>query len=85
VKGGHLKTDAAVDFFFDGKTELMLSAPRVKGVATHGTGCTYAAAIAAGLAKGMTLEKAVAAAKEFVTRAIAGSVRVGRHQALGWF
>ena len=85
VKGGHLKTDTAVDFFFDGKTELMLSAPRVKGVATHGTGCTYAAGIAAGLAKGMTLEKAVAAAKEFVTRAIAGSVRVGRHQALGWF
>ena len=84
VKGGHLKTDEAVDFFFDGKRELMLSARRVKGVATHGTGCTYAAAIAAGLAKGMKLEKAVVAAKEFVTRAIIGSVRVGNHQALGW-
>lgn len=84
VKGGHLKTDEAVDFFCDGKTELMLSAPRVKGMATHGTGCTYAAAIAANLAKGMKLEKAVLVAKEFVTRAIDGSVRVGTHHALAW-
>jgi hydroxymethylpyrimidine/phosphomethylpyrimidine kinase len=84
VKGGHLQTDEAVDFFCDGKSELMLFAPRVKGVATHGTGCTYAAAIAANLAKGIKLEKAVVAAKEYVTRAIAQSVRVGNHQALGW-
>ena len=85
AKGGHLLTgNEAIDFFYDGKTELMLSAPRVKGVKTHGTGCTYAAAIAAGLAKGMTLEKAVVAAKEFVTKAIAGSIRIGKHQALGW-
>ena len=85
VKGGHLKSDEAVDFFFDGKNEWMLSAPRVKGVATHGTGCTYAAAIAAALAKGMKLEKAVVSAKDFVTRAIASSARIGKHQALGWF
>ena len=85
AKGGHLSGAEAVDFFYDGKTELMLSAPRVKGVKTHGTGCTYAAAITAGLAKGMKLEKAVVAAKEFVTKAIASSVRVGKHQALGWF
>ena len=84
AKGGHLRGAEAVDFFYDGKTELLLSAPRVKGVKTHGTGCTYAAAIAAGLAKGMKLEKAVVAAKEFVTSAIAQSVRVGKHQALGW-
>lgn len=84
VKGGHLQTNEAVDFFCDRNSELMLSAPRVKGVATHGTGCTYAAAIAAALAKGIKLEKAVAAAKEYVTRAIAQSVRVGNHQALGW-
>jgi hydroxymethylpyrimidine/phosphomethylpyrimidine kinase len=58
AKGGHLQTGKeAIDFFYDGKTELMLSAQRVKGVTTHGTGCTYAAAIAAGLAKGMKLEK----------------------------
>lgn len=85
AKGGHLNTGAvAIDFLVDGKTELLLSSPRVKGMKTHGTGCTYAAATAAGLAKGMKLEKAVVAAKEFVTRAIAQSMRIGRHQALGW-
>lgn len=84
AKGGHLSGAEAVDFFYDGKTELMLSAPRVKGVKTHGTGCTYAAAITAGLAKGMKLEKAVVAAKEYVTKAISQSVRIARHQALGW-
>jgi hydroxymethylpyrimidine/phosphomethylpyrimidine kinase len=86
VKGGHLRgRNEAIDFFFDGKTELMLSAPRVKGVKTHGTGCTYAAAITAFLAKGMRLEKAVVAAKDYVTKAIAGSHRIGKgHQALGW-
>jgi hydroxymethylpyrimidine/phosphomethylpyrimidine kinase len=85
VKGGHLRgTSQAIDFFYDGKTELLLSEPRVAGVKTHGTGCTYAAAITAGLAKEMPLEKAVIAAKEYVTKAIAGSVQVGKHQALGW-
>jgi hydroxymethylpyrimidine/phosphomethylpyrimidine kinase len=86
AKGGHLNTGAdAIDFFYDGKTELILSAPRVRGVRTHGTGCTYSAAIAAYLARGMKLEKAVVAAKSYVSRAIAGSTRIGkRHQALGW-
>jgi hydroxymethylpyrimidine/phosphomethylpyrimidine kinase len=85
VKGGHLKTSEAIDFFFDGHSELMLSAPRIRGVTTHGTGCTYAAAIAASMAKGMKLEKAVVAAKDFVSNAIARSVRIGKHEALGWF
>ena len=85
VKGGHLKSLEAIDFFYDGAVELMLSAERVPGVKTHGTGCTYAAAIAANLAKGLKLEKAVLNAKEFVTAAIANSCRIGkRHQALGW-
>jgi hydroxymethylpyrimidine kinase/phosphomethylpyrimidine kinase len=86
VKGGHLRgTSEAIDFFYDGKTELMLSAPRVRGVKTHGTGCTYAAAITAHLARGLSLEKAVVAAKEYVSNAITRSCRIGkRHQALGW-
>jgi hydroxymethylpyrimidine/phosphomethylpyrimidine kinase len=85
AKGGHLATGGeAIDFFYDGKTELMLSARRVNGVKTHGTGCTYSAAIAAELAKGMKLEKAVVAAKEYVTRTISKSVGIGKHQALGW-
>jgi hydroxymethylpyrimidine/phosphomethylpyrimidine kinase len=79
VKGGHLRGDEAVDVFFDGRTLREFVARRIRGVSTHGTGCTYSAAIAAGLARGDTLPRAVARAKEFVTRAIAGSRRIGRH------
>ena len=71
VKGGHLRTKhEAIDLFFDGREELLLNAPRVSGVKTHGTGCTYAAAIAAGLAKGLDLRESVEEAKQFVSRAI---------------
>ena len=83
VKGGHLSEGReAVDFFYDGRTELMLSAPFIRGVSTHGTGCTYSAAIAAHLALGRTLVQAVAKAKETITGSIAGSVKVGNHWAL---
>jgi hydroxymethylpyrimidine kinase/phosphomethylpyrimidine kinase len=85
VKGGHLdRTNEAVDFYYDGREELMLSAPRMRGVTTHGTGCTYAAAITACLALGYTLPKAVTRAKQFITTAIHQSVRIGRHHALHW-
>jgi hydroxymethylpyrimidine/phosphomethylpyrimidine kinase len=86
VKGGHLRTGKeAVDVFFDGKTELRLSAAFMKGVNTHGTGCTYSAAIAAFLARGEPLTQAVATAKEYVTQAIARSNRVARHCVLEHF
>jgi len=99
VKGGHLPWSRrsgsvrtggrsgreAVDIFFDGRTELLLSAPFVKGVRTHGTGCTYSAAIAGHLALGYDLPRAVKCSKEFVTQAIVQSRRVGRHFALGNF
>ena len=86
VKGGHLKgTRDAVDIFYDGKTELLLSALFVRGVSTHGTGCTYSAAIAAYLARGERLTDAVESAKEFITQAIANSQRIGRHFALNSF
>ncbi len=78
VKGGHLKNSReATDIFFDGKNELLLSAPFVKGVRTHGTGCTYSAAICAALALGHDLPHAVAIGKNFVTAAIAGSYKTG--------
>jgi hydroxymethylpyrimidine/phosphomethylpyrimidine kinase len=84
VKGGHLRNSReAADFFFDGKTELLLSAPFVKGVRTHGTGCVYSAAICATLALGHDLPRAVEIGKSFVTAAISRSYRVGRHFALG--
>lgn len=83
VKGGHLQgLKEAVDFFFDGKTELLISAPFVAGVKTHGTGCTYSAAITAWLARGRELTDAVAEAKDYVTHAIARSQRAGRHAVL---
>jgi len=83
VKGGHLRgVREAADIFFDGRTELLLSAPRIHGINTHGTGCTYSAAITALLAQGQALPAAVVQAKEFVTQAIAQSRRAGRHDVL---
>jgi hydroxymethylpyrimidine/phosphomethylpyrimidine kinase len=74
VKGGHLRgTKQAVDFFYDGRTELLLAAPFIRGVKTHGTGCTYSAAVTALLARGLELPEAVAKAKEHVTQAIVNS------------
>jgi hydroxymethylpyrimidine/phosphomethylpyrimidine kinase len=86
VKGGHLRgIRQAVDIFYDGKQELLLSASFVRGIKTHGTGCTYSAAITAYLAKGFSLESSVAKAKEFVTQAIAHSRLAGRHHILNSF
>jgi len=86
MKSGHLRSGCeAVDIFFDGRTELLLTAPFVKGVHTHGTGCTYSAAIAGYLARGLDLPQAVNHAKQFVTQAIAQSYRIGRHFSLNHF
>jgi len=83
VKGGHLPAGReAVDILFDGRAEWLLSAPFIKGVRTHGTGCTYSAAVAGYLARGFNLTEAVKRAKQFVTQAIAGSYRIGQHSAL---
>jgi len=82
VKGGHLRTARAVDVLHDGKKARHFSVPAVRGVATHGTGCTYSAAIAAGLARGLSLEAAVRAAKDFITAAIRRHLRLGRYQCL---
>jgi hydroxymethylpyrimidine/phosphomethylpyrimidine kinase len=84
VKGGHLKgAREAADIFFDGDTELLLSAPFIKGVRTHGTGCTYSAAICAALALGHGLPHAVELGKEFITAAISHSQLAGKHFVLG--
>jgi hydroxymethylpyrimidine/phosphomethylpyrimidine kinase len=84
VKGGHLD-GPAIDVFDDGVAVIELEAPRIPTVHTHGTGCTMAAAIAAQLALGRSLAEAVAAAKRYVTRAIAHAPGLGRgHGPLGW-
>ena len=69
VKGGHL-TGEAVDLLFNGREFTAFSAPRIDSANTHGTGCTFSAAIAAGLARGRPLPEAVRDAKAYVTRAI---------------
>ncbi|MFG2028419.1 bifunctional hydroxymethylpyrimidine kinase/phosphomethylpyrimidine kinase [Streptomyces sp. NPDC048825] len=76
IKGGHLVGDA-VDFLTDGSEEHWLRAPRLDNRHTHGTGCTLASAIASGLAKGRSVPEAVAAAKEYVTGAIAAGFALG--------
>jgi hydroxymethylpyrimidine/phosphomethylpyrimidine kinase len=83
AKGGHLRGREAIDFFFDGQNELMLSALRISGVSTHGTGCTYSAAITAFRARGFALVKSVIAAKNFISQAIKRGYRCGRHFVLG--
>ena len=70
VKGGHLEGEPAADLFTDGDDLLWLEAERVETRHTHGTGCTFSAAITAGLAKGMSVREAVALGKRYVTLAI---------------
>ncbi|MGH7301531.1 MAG: bifunctional hydroxymethylpyrimidine kinase/phosphomethylpyrimidine kinase, partial [Candidatus Rokuibacteriota bacterium] len=77
VKGGHLK-DSATDILWDGRTLTRFPGPRLDSPNTHGTGCTFSSAIAAGLAHGRTLEAAVGAAKAYVTAAIREGFPAGR-------
>jgi len=76
VKGGHLAGDA-IDVLHDGTRIHRFPGERIPTKNTHGTGCTYSAAIATGLAQGMGLAEAVRRAKEFVARAIARSLDIG--------
>lgn len=76
VKGGHLPGEA-VDLLFDGESEHYFRAPRLDNRHTHGTGCTLASAIASHLARGADVPAAVAAAKDYVTGAIAAGFALG--------
>jgi hydroxymethylpyrimidine/phosphomethylpyrimidine kinase len=77
VKGGHLKGDA-VYILWNGREVTAFSAPRIESSNIHGTGCTFSAAIAAGLAKGRPLGEAVREAKAYVTKAIREGFALGR-------
>ncbi len=76
MKGGHGEQAEAVDLLLAEGTVARFAAPRIATRNTHGTGCTLAAAIAAGLAKGEDLAPAVQAAKRYVTQAIAAADRL---------
>jgi hydroxymethylpyrimidine/phosphomethylpyrimidine kinase len=70
LKGGHLREPEAIDLLFAEDSVSEFRAPFVPGVSTHGTGCTYAAAITSYLAHGLPLLEAVGKAKQFVTAAV---------------
>jgi hydroxymethylpyrimidine/phosphomethylpyrimidine kinase len=80
VKGGHINDDTAnvSDVFYDGKAFKILSSRRIVTRNTHGTGCTYSAAIASYLGRGFDREKAVKLAKEYITEAIKNSLSIGK-------
>jgi hydroxymethylpyrimidine/phosphomethylpyrimidine kinase len=77
VKGGHLK-EAATDILWNGRELTRFTAPRLDSTSTHGTGCTFSAAIAAGLARRQPLGDAIREAKAYVTAAIREGFRPGR-------
>lgn len=71
IKGGKaLEGDDAIDLVYDGHTFTTLTAKKVRNATNHGAGCTFAAAITAGIAKGLDPLDAITKAKDFVTEAI---------------
>lgn len=77
IKGGHLE-GKAVDVLFDGTAIDEFSSERIETKHTHGTGCTFSAAIASELAKGQSIHEAVHLAKSFITDAINYSLELGK-------
>lgn len=77
IKGGHLLTERATDLLFDGRFFNVFKGEFIDTAHTHGTGCTYASAIAAQLARGKAVPEAVQAAKSYVTEAIRHSLAIG--------
>ncbi len=77
IKGGHAPGDP-IDFLYDGATTIPIAVgPRIDTPNTHGTGCTFAAAITAGLANGLDVEAAVREAKAYLTAALRASYSIG--------
>ena len=78
IKGGHGTGDVVVDLLLDGDQFTELPTPRIRTSNTHGTGCTFASAIAAGLALGHPLDQATATAQSYVAGAIRHGLAIGR-------
>lgn len=78
IKGGHMVEDSeATDILYNGNEFFSLSGPRIETRNTHGTGCTFSSAIAAGLAKGYDTLKAIKKAKSYISMAIKESLSLG--------
>ena len=78
VKGGHVPSADIVDLLYDGRRFVEFRTERVPGRGTHGTGCTFAAAVTAHLALGRSLEEAVPLAQQYVAGAVRGAPNLGR-------
>jgi len=87
IKGGHFEESrSSVDLFYDGQRYLEFRSPRFQTGNTHGSGCTFASAIAAFLAKGLGLTESIEQAKGYVSEAIRHSFDLGHgHGPLGHF
>lgn len=94
IKGGHL-ADTADDLLYDGQNFIWFVGERIHTKNTHGTGCTLSSALAANMAKGLSVRESVAAGKEYITQAIQYALDIGQgcgpthhfvklYQAMGW-
>ena len=77
IKGGHLPSDDIVDLLYDGKTFQEFATERIAGQSTHGTGCTFAAAMAAHLALGDDLQEAIPQVQRYIAGAIRNAPKIG--------
>ncbi|HSB45738.1 MAG TPA: bifunctional hydroxymethylpyrimidine kinase/phosphomethylpyrimidine kinase [Nitrospira sp.] len=77
IKGGHLLAERATDLLYDGRFFHVFKGEFIETPHTHGTGCTFASAIAAHLARGKPLNDAVQTAKAYLTEAIRHSLAIG--------
>ncbi|MBG9450843.1 phosphomethylpyrimidine kinase [Cytobacillus firmus] len=77
IKGGHEEGKMAADLLFDGEGFTEFKSNRIQTANTHGTGCTFSAAITAGLADGVSVQQAVDRSKQFIQAAIENDLRIG--------
>src|SRR6185436_14290065 len=78
IKGGHFPSADIIDLLYDGHRFTEFRAERVESTSTHGTGCTFAAALASQLAMGRPLEEAIPLAQQYVAGAIRGAAGLGK-------
>ena len=77
VKGGHLPGDRSTDVLYNNGNFTLFDEARIETRNTHGTGCTYSAAIAARLAQGLNMVEAIGTAKEYITNTIRRALDIG--------
>lgn len=77
IKGGHASGVEAVDLLYDGRSFTEIAGRRIETARTHGTGCTFSAALAAGLAQGLAVDAVLQQAKAFIQAAIEDSIQIG--------